>query len=238
MKYLFKIFSNMFLILLILFFLVSCNNLVIPGDENSFYTYTGYSSTSDGRLQTFGSHVTYSVAHDFKFADELDTSSDYSFIGQCFPDCHCHYCIRRSFVYFDTSSIPENAIISNAILSLYFCHDECVSTDFDIVIQNGQPIYPHEPLEVNDFYYLHYSGNGGSVNTNGLSFDKYTNIFLNVTGISWIQKGPGAKTKLALISSRDIDKIAPSGDESIPFFTSESGNGYRPKLVIHYTLPE
>jgi len=228
----------MFLILLILFFLVSCNNLVIPGDENSFYTYTGYSSTSDGLLQTFGSHVPYSVAHDFKFADKLDTSSDYSFIGQDFPDCHCHYLILRSFVYFDTSSIPEDAIISNAILSLYFCHDEYVSTDFDIVIQNGQPIYPHEPLEVNDFYYLHYSGNGGSVNTNGLSFDKYTNILLNVTGISWIQKGPGAKTKLALISSRDIDKIAPSGDESIPFWTSERGSGYRPKLVVHYTLPE
>jgi len=238
MKYLYKIFSNIFLILLILFFLISCNNILIPGDENSSYAYTGYSSTSDGLLQTFGSHVPYSIAHDFKFADKLDTSSDYSFIGQGFPDCHRHYIILRSFVYFNTSSIPEDAIISNAILSLYFFPGEYVSTDFDIVIQNGQPIYPHEPLEVNDFYYLHYSGNGGSVNTNGLSSDKYTNIILNVTGISWIQKGPGAKTKLALISSRDIDKIAPSGDESISFWTSESGNGYRPKLVVHYTLPE
>jgi len=93
-------------------------------------------------------------------------------------------------------------------------------------------------LEDNDFYYLYYSGNGGSVNTNGLSFDKYTNISLNTTGISWIQKGPGAKTRLALISSRDINKIAPSGDESIPFGTSERGSGYKPKLVVHYTLPE
>jgi len=228
----------MFLVLVVLFSLVSCNNMIIPIDENGTYTYTGYSSTSDGFLQTFGSHVTYSVAHDFKFADKLDTSRDYSSIGQGFPDCHCHYLIFRSFVYFDTSSIHEDAIISNATLSLYFNHDEYVATDFDIVIQNGQPVYPHEPLEINDFYYLHYSGNGGSVNTSGLSFDKYTNIQMNVTGMSWIQKGPGAKTKLALISSRDIDRIAPSGDEAIPFETSESGNGYRPKLVVHYTLPE
>lgn len=122
---------------MILFFLVSCNNMIIPGDENSSNTYTGYSSTSDGFLQTFGSHVPYSIAHDFKFADKLDTSRDYNSIGQGFPDCHCHYLIFRSFVYFDTSSIPEDAIISNAILSLYFCHDEYVSTDFDIVIRNG-----------------------------------------------------------------------------------------------------
>lgn len=238
MKYIFKIFSNIFLVLVVLFSLVSCNNMIIPIDENGSYTYTGYSSTSDGYLQTFGSHVTYSIAHDFKSADKLDTSSDHSFIGQGFPDCHCHYLILRSFVYFDTSSIPEDAIISNVILSLCFIHDPNISTDFDIVIQNGQPVYPHEPLEDNDFYYLYYSGNGGSVNTNGLSFDKYTNISLNNSGISWIQKGPGAKTKLALISSRDINKIAPSGDESIPFWTSERGSGHRPKLVVHYTLPE
>ena len=99
-------------------------------------------------------------------------------------------------------------------------------------------IYPHEPLEDNDFYYLYYFGIGGNVNTNGLSFNEYTDIALNATGRSWIQKGPGAKTKLALISSRDINKIVPSGDESIPFWTSERGSGYRPKLIVYYTISE
>ena len=71
----------------------------------------------------------------------------------------------KNFVSVGVVSVPEDAIISNAILSLYFIHNTYVSTDFDIVIQNGQPIYPHEPSEDNDFDYLYYSGNGGSVNT-------------------------------------------------------------------------
>lgn len=216
--------------LMILFFLVSCNSMVTPVNENSSYTFTGYSNTNDGYLQTFGSGVTYSVAHNLTYADRVDTSSYYGFIGQNFPECHCHYILIRSFVYFDTSSIPTDAIITSATLSLYFIlmiNDAYVPTDFDIVIRNGQPVYPHEPLEANDFYYLYYSGNGGSVNTNGLSFNSYTNMEMNETGKNWIQKGSG-----------DINKTAPTGEELIAIYLSEEGMGYKPKLVANYTLPE
>lgn len=73
---------------------------------------------------------------------------------------------------------------------------------------------------------------------NRLSFDKYTNIPLNAAGISWVQKGPGAKTKLALISSRDVNINIPTGAECISFWTSERGSGYRPKLIVYYTISE
>jgi hypothetical protein len=241
MKKLKKLFQSLFFIVIILFSLTSCNGLVIPENEPGTFTYLGYSSTNDGYLQTFGSGITYSVAHNLTYADKVDTDSDCGFVGQNFPDCHCHYILIRSFVYFDTSSIPSDAIITSATLSLYFIlmiNDAYVPTDFDIVIRNGQPVYPHEPLEANDFYYLYYSGNGGSVNTNGLSFNSYTNMEMNETGKNWIQKGSGAITKFALFSSRDINKTAPTGEELIAIYLSEEGMGYKPKLVVNYTLSE
>ena len=61
---------------------------------------------------------------------------------------------------------------------------------------------------------------------------------MNETGKNWIQKGSGAITKFALFSSRDINKTAPTEENMIAIYLSEKGIGYKPKLVVNYTLPE
>ena len=115
--------------------------------------------------------------------------------------------IYRSYLIWDTSSIPDGATITSAILTLSGISDSS-TTDFDIVVTNGQPTYPHSPISTSDFDYTKYSGNGGNVNTASI-----TPITLNATGISWINKT--GSTKLALRSSGDIASTSPSGLEYI-----------------------
>jgi hypothetical protein len=77
------------------------------------------------------------------------------------------------------------------------------------MIQNGQPTYPHDPVVVGDFSKAFYSGDGGSVASSGVLGGNWTKIDLNATGLTWIQKGAGNKTKLCVRISRDIAGEAP-----------------------------
>jgi hypothetical protein len=190
---------------------------------------TFYSSTSDGSVYKSQS-AAYATVHD------ATTGSIFGpiIIGQDYGGSS--RIIYRGFVFFDTSSIPSNATITSATLSLYGWEDDS-TRDFIITIQNGQPTYPHDPLVAGDYYYVNYSGDGGTFNTSGFSVSGYNDIVLNADGLSWIQKGDGAVTKLALLSSRDISALAPTGREYVIVKSSEDGAGLQPKLVVDYTLP-
>jgi hypothetical protein len=164
----------------------------------------------------------------------VSASSSYLYIGQRkTADAQPVYYIYRGFVFFNTSSLPSNAYIDNATVSLYKNSDYS-NTDFDITIQNGQPTYPHDPLISGDYDKTHYSGNGGSLNTTGFS-SGYNDI--NMTNYSWLTKE--GMTKLCLRSSRDINGKAPSGllgsnEYVIVRSANWPGKGYDPKLVITY----
>ena len=106
------------------------------------------------------------------------------------------------------------------------------NNDFDIVIQNGQPLYPHQPLIIEDFYYQNYSGNGGSLNTINWKNGSYNNIVMNKSGIGWINKK--GTTKLLLRNSNDIHVIAPIGRETVVISSSRKSD-CKPKLTITYT---
>ena len=140
------------------------------------------------------------------------------------------YTINRGFVFFNTSALPSNAIIDNATLSLYKASDSS-ATDFKITIQNGQPTYPHSPLQDGDYAKSRYSGNGGAFNTANL-VNGYNNITLNSTGLTWINRT--SWTKFCLRSSHDIAGTAPTGNEYVNFYASEQGTNYKPKLTIAY----
>ena len=94
----------------------------------------------------------------------VSSSATYLSIGQWKTGFPPTYDIYRSFVLFNTSSLPTNAYLDNATLSLYK-KDDYSTTDFTITIQNGQPTYPHNPLQTGDYAKSHYSGNGGGLST-------------------------------------------------------------------------
>ena len=186
---------------------------------------TVYSSFSDGDIM--GEGTPYASVQNAAEGSPRDMESTFTIGQRC--NFGPYYFIWRAFVFFDTSSIPSNDLIDSATLSLYKDSDFSL-TDFDIVVQNGQPTYPHIPLLPFDYDKNRYSGNGGSFNTVGFS-SGYNDISL--TDYSWINTS--GTTKLCLRSSRDINSNTPTGDEYVTVYSSNYPlEGRSPKLVIEY----
>lgn len=189
-------------------------------------TTTFYTTSSDGYI--WDKDTSYTTVHD---STSGTVDSTRVRVGQQYNTSSGYYYVMRAFVFFDTSTLPDNATITSAILSLY-CGNDASDTDFDIVLQNGQPTYPHDPLQSADFLYSYYSGNGGSLNTSGIVNLAYNDLTLNSTGIGWISTT--GTTKLCLKSSRDINNNTPTGFEDVSFETYENGSDYQPKLTVTY----
>jgi len=190
-------------------------------------TITVYSTNSDGYI--FQGHPGY---NNVWTASSGSVSDDgiIAYIGQSYYSNM--YMIFRSFLFFDTSDIPDDANLISVTLSIYVYSKTAESGDYDIIIQNGQPTYPHNPLESGDFYKGHYSDNGGSINTNGIQVHKYNDIEFDTEDLDWIQKS--GTTKLCLRSSDDINGNTPVGEDYIQWYPSEYI--YDPKLTIEYTI--
>ncbi len=187
-------------------------------------TLTVYSISSDGHV--YNSGTSYSTVHAAS-TGTVDGSGAYITIGQkkIFPG---NYYIYRGFVFFNTSTLPSNAYLDNATLSLYK-KDDYSTTDFDITIQNGQPTYPHNPMQTGDYFRNYYSGNGGTLGTS-----RFTSGYnaITMSNLSWINKT--GITQLCLRSSRDIGGTAPTGNEYVNVHSSEFLGMCPPKLVINY----
>ena len=134
-------------------------------------------------------------------------SSEQVCIGQAnFPP----YAIFRGYLFFDTSLIPLNASVINGELQIFVTIFE-VDTNFNIIVRDGQPIYPHNPVIASDYDYLKYHNNGGQINSSVISPFEYNTLVLNSNGCNWVNKS--GYTKLCLISSADIAGIPPAIDE-------------------------
>ncbi len=191
-------------------------------------TLTVKSSTNDGYILNGGN--TYSTVQSASTGTVYD-GSDYLYIGQRYaPFGKYLYDIYRSFLYFNTSSLPSNIVINSSTVSLY-CYSDVSSADFDIVIQNGQPIFPRNPLESADYNKNYYAGNGGSINTTSLANGR-SNITL--TNHDWINQD--GITKLCLRSSKDINAVQPSTSEYVVFYSREKTgfDNYNPYITIEY----
>jgi len=191
-------------------------------------TIVVYTSTSDG--ETWQSATNYTLVWITSGGVVTDGANDF-YIGQ--KETGGYYYIFRAFVFFDTSSIPDDTNITSVVLSLYGKINGS-DTDFNITIQHGGVIYPHDPLEAGDYNKDHYSGNGGNTSTSGFSTSGYNNITLTSTGIGWISKT--STTKLAIRSNLDINGTTPTGDEYVQVYSREAGESKAPKLYVTYDV--
>lgn len=187
------------------------------------------STTLDGYITTPVWDANYTNIHDKQSATVYD-SLDGMGVGQEYSVGMGKYNILRAFIPWDTSSIPNGANITEVKISCYLRVNETVD-DFNVTVQNGQPTYPHLPIEDIDYYYVRYSGDGGQFNTSGLTTG-YNNITLNSDGRSWISKT--GITKLCLRSDREINSTVPTDLETVQFWTREKGEAYSPKLYVTY----
>jgi len=189
-------------------------------------TLTVYSISSDGYIYNSGSN--YNTVQTAS-SGTVSSSGTYITIGQNkvanFPPT---FYIYRGFVFFNTSALPSNAYLDNATLSIYK-KDDYSTTDFDITIQNGQPTYPHNPMQTGDYFRNYYSGNGGTLGTS-----RFTSGYnaITMSDLNWINKT--GITKLCLRSSRDISGTTPTGNEYVNVYSNEFLGMNPPRLVINY----
>lgn len=192
---------------------------------------TFYSSSSDGSTSYTAASV-YLTARNYTSGSVI--GGNWATIGQAYsPYGPGYYDVGRSYFFFDTSSLDDSANITGAVFSLYGDTDYS-DTDFVITVQNGQPTYPHDPIQAGDYYYTYYSGSGGTLSTATFTTSGYNNITLDSDGISWINLT--GTTKYTIRSAEDINSSAPTGVEKVLVKTYEAGSGYRPKLTVTYTL--
>jgi hypothetical protein len=195
-------------------------------------TATVYSSTNETTLYSVsdsGHLFAGSGSYDGAWAHVTGnvTTSGNATLGQTYGAPT--YYVYRDGLVFDTSVIPDNDTIFSATLMFYVASDDS-DTDFLVTVQNGGA-YPHVPIVVGDFDKAHYSGDGGSINTSGISTVAYTSINLNGTGRGWISDT--GNTTFMLRSSRDIAGTTPTGKEYIVIYSEEeAGTSKDPKLVI------
>jgi hypothetical protein len=183
--------------------------------------------------------TTYNMAWNATAADYVLKYSLQLTVGEYCPDTNGKYQIRRSALYFDTSSLSSHCSITSANLSLHVVTNENFSSgDFSVTIQNGQPTYPHMPASASDYYKELYSGDGGSKNSSTFHVGQYINISLNSSGKSWINKI--GITKLLLRTNQDINGQPPPlvgsvGTGMATFYSREQGFGRWPLLTVIYT---
>jgi len=176
---------------------------------------------ADGGGYFTGFHAsTYSIARDLAVANGVELYDDWAMsIGQYWTTSY--HVIWRCGLHIPTGDlIGAGDTIIEASLFVFLVGKFTSAREFDIVVQSGQPTYPHDPMVAADFDRTFYSGDGGSVNTAGVS-SGWLEIPLNATGIAMIQKGAGAYTKLMLRSDADVNGI-----QTTPINTYEYGTLY------------
>jgi hypothetical protein len=145
------------------------------------------------------------------------------------------YTIFRSFLRFDTSIIPDEAVITSAYVKLIVWQDFS-TTDFNVTLLSTKPPKPHNPLIPTDYG---RSGIGtvslGQENTTGYANDDMFNITLKPVGLTIIDKT--FYTNFSVRSHKDQNQTAPTGNEWITFYGNAMPIANYPKLIVNYTIP-
>lgn len=147
--------------------------------------------------------------------------------------------ITRCFFLFDTSSIPNDAVITSATLSLYntFVQDDLAQS---VGITSGIPT-SNTALVAADYASSHFGSTrfATDVALAGMSTNAYVNFALNASGLAAIDVA--GVTKFGVRLSGDIDGVTPtySGTgtkySSASFLTSEYGSPRKPTLSVTYS---
>ena len=148
-----------------------------------------------------------------------------------------NYTIYRGFLYFDTSSIPDSAVVTVAKLSLYGYGSPCKTEDDaghgDIGLFEGTQAIPAVADDYNNFGGVLLTAGAFSYDYDTFSNTAYNEATLNAAGMAVISKT--GITKFALRLKGDVDNIAPAGNNYIQYFTGSAGVN-KPKLYVEYVV--
>ncbi|MBN1161709.1 MAG: hypothetical protein JXA17_07180 [Dehalococcoidales bacterium] len=197
---------------------------------------TVYATSLDGHIEK--SDSSYSTAHGASNGDTVNATANYI---QTYNGYWSNkYWIDRGYLYFDTSALGAGVTITAATLSLYgYTKGNANPGQSDLGIFHGSFDTPNDGLALADYGAILGCitlGADSYYDYTSFSLSAYNDKALNATGIGWINKT--GITKFALRLKGDVDVSTPTGDNYVYPYSSEAGEGYKPKLVITYTTGE
>ncbi|MBA7601993.1 hypothetical protein ES703_09078 [subsurface metagenome] len=153
-------------------------------------------------LRYLGGDVSYLTAHDHPDATHIG-SSHTRFCSQSKIAAN-YWDIARKPLYFDTSSIPANAVIPSVIL--YQFSDFVAGSEKDIHLVDAPDL--HDPPVVGDYgYLLDLTTSLGVLETADMAPARRNTWFINQAGLNAIVKG--GQTKWGMRTIDDINAAAP-----------------------------
>jgi len=170
--------------------------------------------------------------HDYYTCRNADSGYDVyagCTVGQLYQALGVWYYTYRGFLYFDTSGIPNDAIITGATITFTSPLLGYPDRNFNIIIRGASSA--SNPLVLDDYDLTHYNGDDLGKLTSGPPY--YQSFTLNDLGIAHINTS--GTTQFVLLSERDIDNIPPTGNEIVHYDAHIVH--YEIKLTITYFEP-
>jgi hypothetical protein len=207
----------------------------------TFYPDVDPETTSvSGRSANQDSSTTWATVHDATDGSTANTSLNaFALTGK---NSTAKFDISRVFILFDTSSLPNDAIISSAVISMYV-----VSVAYnDNDTQAYAAIYSSTPASNTDITTADYDQIGSTVlsdkiDLDTITIDQYQAFTLNATGISAISLT--GVSKFSIREGHDAENVAYAGANNTSNYmgsksaNSASSDAEKPKLVVTYTVP-
>jgi hypothetical protein len=161
----------------------------------------------------------------------MNSSSSYLFVGDDASDRQ-----YRSFLSFDTSALPDNAVITSLTLKVLYRGKKGTnpfSTHGDLIVDLKKPYWGSAPgLELSDFNSsptLKFAGKFSSTSVESwyiATLPKVTYVYINLKGTT--------QFRLRFLKDDNDDR----GADYINFYSGNYGDsGYRPRLEITYYIP-
>jgi len=222
------------------------------------YTTTLYSQIGDGYV--YGNNISWTATHDAGMGNgNLYLAGAAYGPMSYYASSTNSYFIFRDFLNFETSALPDEAIIASATLSVYpwaKFNDDNDGDDFITVVQSfvatTSQLYNTDYIRCGsdnglpDRSWLTPQQEGVDLNSRkdltGITANQYFDLNLNATGTNWINKTDW--TKLGLREGHDLKNtpIATSSTNNINSgiwmrYGEYVSNSYDPKLTINYFAP-
>ncbi len=202
-----------------------------------------YSTTGDGAI--YARSTSWATAHNATSGSSVSSSSSTNYV-RAGKNSSTSFHIERGFIPFDTSTLPDNIMITDVKLKVYIASKSNADNDGDdwvTVVQTSQPSLTS--LTTADYDLAGAVTNpvegidtGERKDITSVTTGQYLVFNLNTTGRSWIDKT--GYTKLGLREGHDALNSAYAGSSntynSLQWRTANySGISYDPVLEVTYT---
>lgn len=187
---------------------------------------------------------TYESIQEASSANTISSFGSDLYIGQYYSSSMREYCVYRAFLPFNLTILDNTTQIESAVLRLRVKTIQTSGANFTIEVYRPSVFWhkagnvPSDPAALTDFDREYYDNQTllGSLETSTITTaDTWYNITL--TNLDFINYGStyenSRNTKLILRSNRDSSADAPTGFESISFYTCD--DGCAAQLELTYT---